>query len=281
MASWCNTNFIGQSSNPLCYAKNLYLNNELVTSLIIPESVDSIKNYAFYNSSISSISIPNKVTSIGHNAFEECSSLTSVYISDVAAWCNINFASYYSNPLCYAKNLYVNKELITSLTIPESVNSIKQHAFYNSSLTSISIPNSVTSIGEWAFANCKALTSITIPNSITSIGKDAFYYTLWLNNQPDGCIYISKCLYSYKGEMPKHTHINIKEGTNQICESAFEECYNLTSITIPNTVTSIEKGAFYGCYYLTLINVDKYNQHYTSVDGALYTKDMKRLIYRP
>ena len=70
-----------------------------------------------------------KVTGIGDSAFWRCSSLTSVYITDIAAWCNIDFENEYSNPLYYADNLYVNNELIKDLVIPEGVTEIPQAAF--------------------------------------------------------------------------------------------------------------------------------------------------------
>ena len=66
---------------------------------------------------------------------------------------------------------------LTSVTIPNSVTSIEDYAFYRcSSLTSVTIPNSVTSIGTCAFRGCSGLTSVTIPNSVTSIGSSAFKY---------------------------------------------------------------------------------------------------------
>ena len=75
-------------------------------------------------------------------------------MTDLAAWCNIDFENYSANPLFSAHNLYLNGELVKDLVIP----------------------NSVTSIGEWAFYGCSSLTSITIPNSVTSIGVDVFAY---------------------------------------------------------------------------------------------------------
>ena len=102
--------------------------------------------------------------------------MTSVHISDIAAWCNIDFEFYSSNPLYYAEHLYLNGEEVKDLVIPNSVTSIGKYAFANcSGLTSVTIPDSVTSIGEWAFNHCSGLTSVTIGNGVTSIGNSAFY----------------------------------------------------------------------------------------------------------
>ena len=122
--------------------------------------VKTIYNKAFYdNDKITSVTIPDSVTSIGHWVFQYCSSLTSVYITDIAAWCNISFGNYDANPLCHGANLYLNNELVTELVIPDGVTSIGSYAFrYCSSLTSVEIPDSVTSIGNGAFYNCSSLT---------------------------------------------------------------------------------------------------------------------------
>ena len=154
----------GQGNYLLCAAevtcqRKIQINGTEVTEFTIPNSVTIIDSYAFWGcSSLTSVTIPNSVTTIGNEAFSNCSSLKSVHISDIAAWCQIYFYGQFSNPLYYAKNLYLNGELVTDLVIPNSVPFIGDGAFYGcSSLTSVTIPNSVTRIGRQTFDGCNKL----------------------------------------------------------------------------------------------------------------------------
>lgn len=101
IAAWCNIKYASYDSNPLYYANNLYLNGELVTDLVIPDSVTSIGDYAFVGcSSLTSISIPHSVASIGFAAFKGCSSLTDVYYNGTRKeWANISIDAKSNNEL--------------------------------------------------------------------------------------------------------------------------------------------------------------------------------------
>ena len=135
-----------------------------VKTTIIPSSVTSIGDYAFfYCSGLTSITIPNSVTSIGKYAFFRCTALTDITIpSSVTSIGDRAFASCNS---------------LTSITIPSTITSIEDWAFSGcEGLTSITIQNGVTSIGNYMFQGCKRLTSVTIPSSVTSIGNQAFFY---------------------------------------------------------------------------------------------------------
>ena len=161
--AWCKITFGEPTSNPLCYAHDLYVNGTHITDLAIPNDVTSIGDYAFFGCvGLTNVKISNSVTSIGDHAFFGCSSLIGVTIpNSVTSIGNAVFGH------CIG---------LTSVTIPNSVTSIGKSTFSECvHLTSITIPNSVTSIGGYAFYGCSSLTSVTIPNSVTSIGDGAFW----------------------------------------------------------------------------------------------------------
>ena len=235
-------------------------------------SVTSIGDGAFEGMNITSITIPNSVTSIGNSAFEYCSSLASVTIPNSVT--SIGQGAFYK---CTS---------LTSITIPDGVTSIGKYAFDNcNKLTSITIPNSVTSIGNYAFSDCTSLASVTIPASVTSIGQGAFYGCSGVTSvsvDANNKVYYSKgnCIIEKSSKtliagftcstIPTDgsvtsigydafdgmniTSITIPASVTSIGERAFANCTKLTSITIPNSVTSIGYEAFYNCRSLTSIN---------------------------
>lgn len=219
------------------------------TDITFPSEVDgykvtSIRNTEFYGSNpVISVTLPDGLTSIGDNAFSNCTDdLTSITIPDSVT------------EICYAA--FANCTGLSSITIPDSVTNIWEYAFhYCTSLTSITFPDSVTTIGSCAFAECSNLERITIPDSLLSVGSGAFDETKWYNNQPDGVVYLGKLAYSYKGEMPENTKINLVSGTKAIIDCAFSENSNLTDIFIPDSIVKIGSSALQGCINLKSVTI--------------------------
>ena len=267
------------------YGKTLiqYAIGKTDSSFTIPDGVTSISGGAFEGcSNLTSVTIADSVKTIGSMAFEGCSNITNVYISDIATWCGISFNDFSSNPLRYAKNLYLigdgEAKLASNIVIPDGIVKINNFAFYGcTSITDVTIGNDVTSIGNYAFLYCSSLAHITIPESVKTIGYEAFEFCSSLtiitipnsvtsigNGTFNGCsslttITIPNSVTSIGGgafeRCSSLVSINIPDRVTSIGSSTFKGCSNLTSITIPDRVTSIGTSAFLGCKSLTSITI--------------------------
>ena len=235
-----------------------------LTSVIIGNSVTSIGEYAFYNcDKLTSVIIGNSVTSIGEYAFRNCTSLASVVIPDSVTSIG-EYAFYYCTSL-------------TSITIPNSVTSIGEYTFSDcGNLTSITIPDSVTSIGDYAFRSCNRLTIYCEATSKPSGWNDDWNYNTrlvyWGINANDFAIvdnfeYVldinskTAILTRYIGDNDTLTIPNSIEHNKVVYkviiidDRAFEDCYDLLSVTISDSVTNIGEYAFYNCKSLTSITI--------------------------
>ena len=264
-------------------------------SIIIPDSVTSIGDYAFSEcNSLKSINIPDSVTRIGYSAFKSCGCLTSINIppslttieNGTFLGChslrNINIPDTITR---IGRSAFEDCNSLTSINIPPSlttiedgtflcchslrninipdtVTSIEDYAFSEcNSLKNINIPNGVTRIGDSAFFNCNSLISITIPSSVIAIGMNPFGGChADLKNESKALIYEHNVLFNKDkttiiSYRAKDANYVIPDSVTGIGDGAFLECNSLTSIIIPDSVTSIGWLAFAYCNFLTSINI--------------------------
>jgi hypothetical protein len=199
LKAWATSFFGIDFSNPLYYGKNLYVNGELLTELIIPDDVKSIGRSAFFNChNITRIVVPEGVTTIGRAAFWGCSKLETI-------------------------------------ELPSTLKSLGASVFYYCyKLKTITIPEGSTAIAEWMFNQCKEMTTVSIPSTVTQIAANAFSGCVKLEYivLPDNLKTILQQAFSNCKAM---TYVVIPAGIEQIGPRAFAGCASLTDVYFKGT----------------------------------------------
>ena len=222
-----------------------------LTSVILPEGLTTIGEFAFRECGFTHINIPKSVVTLDLCAFQRCRKLESIHIpagvreigESTLDGCNSlttitvdeNNAVYDSRDNCNAIIRTEDNTLMfgcPTTVIPQSVTSIGDYAFSErETITTFVIPDWITSIGEGAFESCISLTSITIPESVTSLGGWAFNYCESL------------------------TSITLPTSLTELGDGTFARC-PLKTITIPKSITSIVEDPFYNCKDLEALIVE-------------------------
>ena len=168
-----------------------------------------------------------------------------------------------------AKGAFRDNGHVEKVILPEGLTELDDEVFYGcTGLKEIVLPTTLLQIGYRVFTGCTALKTINFEDCVglSNVGYDSFDGTAWLNEYVDNCIMINNILYKYKGKGLSSLHVY--NGVEIIGERAFADDNVLSSIYLPQSVTSIGKEAFYNSS-ITAVNLYAGGSNLTSIlDGA-------------
>lgn len=227
---------------------------------------------------LDSIVLPRNTMIIDKGAFSGCTGLT--------------YIDWGSNLFRIEDEAFNHCLKLTTINLSEGLVFLGDGAFNQcTSLTSLIIPNSIQSMGGSTFIYCTGLTAITIPENLTDIGDNFVGCSgvrefIVSEKNPKFCavegVLFSKdkrTLYYYPNK--RADIYSIPEGTKTVDDCAFQFCNNLTSVTIPESVTSINAETFWHCISLSEIKVSERNTEYCSENGVLFAKNKDVLLAFP
>lgn len=237
-------------------------------SVVIPEGIKTIGNKAYSdctNANFTALTLPSTLEYVGTDAFGNCKQLTGVYITDLAAYCNVFFelSLYNLHPLYYARHLYLNNQLVSDLVIPDGVEGINQFTFPFLSLNSVTIPEGVTSVAQMAFYNCANVKKLSLPASLTNIGVDAFHgfsscelhikdLEGWVKMDRSGFGLYDNNIDVFLNNNPVKNLV-IPDGVTEIIGSRLFSGWNIENVIFPKSLEKLPYMSFYYCKKLANI----------------------------
>lgn len=232
---------------------------EQLDSIHLPDSITRIGNRAFSGcKSLTAIVLPPNIREIGINPFAKCSNLNTIHLNPDNAYFVVHEGELFDRE---KKSLiaFPPHKWIQDCTIPNGVREIGESAFEEiGSIKQCHFPNSLTTIQASAFDGCKELRKVEIPASVAQIGSNPFRGCVSLSEitvangnthffSKDGVLYDreNRTLLSYPaGKLDNR--FTVANGTQTIGEWAFAGCTQLTTISMPASISSIQSFAFVG-----------------------------------
>ena len=246
-----------------------YIEMYNVTELEIPDGTTTIPSYALSGcTNLTSVTIPDSVTSIGYGAFKGCSNLQSITIPFVGS--HKDRIGNYNDINDIISNIQNSSGYFGYIFAPKEADKADLAEYVPESLKTVIITGDT--IGYHAFYNCSHITSITISDNVTSVDYAAFEGCSSLEyNEFDNAYYLGNDSNPYRvlvrASSTTIDSCTINSDTVMILPYAFEDCYNLTSVTIPDSVTNIGENAFFGCSSLESMTIP---DSITSIDDSAF-----------
>lgn len=258
---------------------NAFKNFGNLIEIILPNTITSIGVRSFQNCRQATINIPESLSSLGEGAFTDCDNLTEVTLP--ATLTSVPALAFYS---CNG---------LTTLTLPATMTSLGIRAFYgcNNLSTINSLAATAPSCSEGTFQNVPSSCRVNVPMgcydayenaagwSSLSIYTGGITYTL---DDVNHTATITGCTENTFGTLIiPATLMNGTYTVTAIANNAFNGNGNITSVSIPASVTTIGNSAFSNCQSLTAFTVDDSNASYKSDNGIIYSKDGEQLVAYP
>lgn len=227
--------------------------------------VTTIGSHAFSECTlVTSITLPPSITNIELYAFEGATHIQKVHISNLSAWCMIEFTGRSSSPLAYGGMLYLNNSPVSSLeSLDSSCTTIGKYAFWgNTLLINAILPESIKSVQDGAFKDCKNLKYLEVGANTTSLGEGAFAGCSSLNIikfvDSDKKINLGRYeygkIYKYFKDCPLETVYVGREVTWDASDTNYEYFYPFTGVK--NAIFNIEEdGTVYSAFGNNLTSV--------------------------
>lgn len=260
-----------------------FMFNSMITELVIPDSIESIGADAFSQCMLlRTVKIGKGVKKIVGNPFYGCELLSKITVSSS----NANYCSD-ANGVLYSKDktkliAFPSALVLPDYKVPEGVKVIGESAFAgNEMISSVTLPSTVNEIQSQAFMFCSSLKTISGPETLYKIGLNAFLDTPWFNAVANSPVYFGKVLCGYNGNTASPFKLEIAEGTLGIAEGALSDITDTKELYIPASLIYIGEGGVVSAG-LKKIYVDPLNKKFASdANGVLYSKDMKTLVAYP